>query len=88
MTQRIEAAQKALDAFTGAIPERGYSDLDRYKLAINMADALKALIVQNGERPSQEQMLSWLGIDYEESTDDEGDPSLHLFSQHIEREEI
>lgn len=39
-------------------------------------------------QPTQEQMLRWLGLDYDESFDDEGEPALHIYSQFIEREEF
>jgi hypothetical protein len=31
------------------------------------------------------EMLNALGIDYRESTDDEGNPSFYILSQHIDR---
>lgn len=43
---------------------------------------------ETAQRPSQEQMLRWLGLDCKDSTDDEGNPSIYIHGQHIEREEI
>ena len=39
-------------------------------------------------QPTQEQMLRWLGLDCFDSTDDEGEPSIFIRPQHIDREEM
>lgn len=132
---RTQAAQRALEAFENATPEKGKNDIDRYALALEMADALRALIAppsvgesqveianrigsevasyglslrgtadfaalmgikagiqsahetwEPADHPSQEMMLRWLGIDYEDSIFHKD--QIFIEPQFIEREVI
>ncbi|MBT2484803.1 MULTISPECIES: hypothetical protein [unclassified Microbacterium] len=52
-SERIEQAQKVLAEFRNATPENGKNDIDRYRLALEMADRLEALITPPGVHDSE-----------------------------------
>ncbi|WP_406245850.1 hypothetical protein ACI7YT_12480 [Microbacterium sp. M] len=84
-------AERVIAAFPPPYSGTGYGHGELVEFGIAMLRAGIQSAHESWEpadRPSQEMMLRWLELDYEESTDDEGEPSVYVHGQHIEREEI
>src|SRR5690606_37471745 len=88
----IEVAHRIVDA---NLPDR-HMDWDDKEVLTVAIQAFRAGIQAAHEtwepevalQPSREQMIRCLGLDFKESTDDEGEPSIYIHGQHIDRDEI